>query len=292
MKIKESNAYRAFTVCNTIFMVFLMVIMLYPMLYVLFASLSDADVLMTTKGFLLRPAGFSLSAYKATFQNPMLLSGYINTIIIVLAGVAVNLIMTAIGAYFLSRRGVMLQKYVMMMIIFTMFFGGGLIPTYLNMKNLHLLDNRWGIVIGFAVSAFYVILMRSFFEGVPEALEESAKLDGADDIRIMWQIYMPLSTPALMTIMLYYAIDRWNGYFWTMILIKDESKISLQVLLTKLIITLQGYEETMGMIDTAAYSNQTLVYATIVVSVVPILLVYPYIQKYFVSGMTLGAVKG
>ena len=160
------------------------------------------------------------------------------------------------------------------------------------MKNLHLLDNRWGIVIGFAVSAFYVILMRSFFEGVPEALEESAKLDGADDIRIMWQIYMPLSTPALMTIMLYYAIDRWNGYFWTMILIKDESKISLQVLLTKLIITLQGYEETMGMIDTAAYSNQTLVYATIVVSVVPILLVYPYIQKYFVSGMTLGAVKG
>lgn len=266
-------------------------ITLYPLWYVFAASISNAaDVL--SGDVLFCPKHINFQAYTIVFRQEGLLTAYANTIFYTLAGTAASLLITVPGAYALSKKRLTGRKFLMVFVSLTMWINAGIIPTYLNMKNLHLLDNRWGIVIGFAVSAFYVILMRSFFEGVPEALEESAKLDGADDIRIMWQIYMPLSTPALMTIMLYYAIDRWNGYFWTMILIKDESKISLQVLLTKLIITLQGYEETMGMIDTAAYSNQTLVYATIVVSVVPILLVYPYIQKYFVSGMTLGAVKG
>ena len=266
-------------------------ITLYPLWYVFAASISNAaDVL--SGDVLFWPKHINFQAYTIVFRQEGLLTAYANTIFYTLAGTAASLLITVPGAYALSKKRLTGRKFLMVFVSLTMWINAGIIPTYLNMKNLHLLDNRWGIVIGFAVSAFYVILMRSFFEGVPEALEESAKLDGADDIRIMWQIYMPLSTPALMTIMLYYAIDRWNGYFWTMILIKDESKISLQVLLTKLIITLQGYEETMGMIDTAAYSNQTLVYATIVVSVVPILLVYPYIQKYFVSGMTLGAVKG
>ena len=266
-------------------------ITLYPLWYVFAASISNAaDVL--SGDVLFWPKHINFQAYTIVFRQEGLLTAYANTIFYTLAGTAASLLITVPGAYALSKKRLTGRKFLMVFVSLTMWINAGIIPTYLNMKNLHLLDNRWGIVIGFAVSAFYVILMRSFFEGVPEALEESAKLDGADDIRIMWQIYMPLSTPALMTIMLYYAIDRWNGYFWTMILIKDESKISLQVLLTKLIITLQGYEETMGMIDTAAYSNQTLVYATIVVSVVPILLVYPYIQIYFVSGMTLGAVKG
>ena len=266
-------------------------ITLYPLWYVFAASISNAaDVL--SGDVLFWPKHINFQAYTIVFRQEGLLTAYANTIFYTLAGTAASLLITVPGAYALSKKRLTGRKFLMVFVSLTMWINAGIIPTYLNMKNLHLLDNRWGIVIGFAVSAFYVILMRSFFEGVPEALEESAKLDGADDIRIMWQIYMPLSTPALMTIMLYYAIDRWNGYFWTMILIKDESKISLQVLLTKLIITLQGYEETMGMIDTAAYSNQTLVYATIVVSVVPIFLVYPYIQKYFVSGMTLGAGNG
>lgn len=293
MKIKESKSYWAFTVCNTIFMVFLMAIMLYPMLYVLFASLSDADALMANKGFLLRPAGFSMAAYKATFQNPMLLSGYINTIIIVVAGVTVNLIMTAIGAYFLSRRGVMLQKYVMMMIIFTMFFGGGLIPTYLNIKRLGLDNSLWALIIPGAISTYNLVIMRTSFQGIPESLEESAKLDGAGHLTILFRIVLPLSKAVFAVIALYYAVGHWNSWFNAMIYLHDRDKYPLQLVLREILIS----NDTNSMMSGVAVGDQqtiaeTIKYAIIVVATAPILCIYPFVQKYFVKGVMVGAVKG
>ena len=293
MKIKESKSYQAFTVFNTVFMIFLMVIMLYPMLYVLFASLSEADLLMANKGFLLHPAGFSFSAYKATFQNPMLLSGYLNTIIIVVAGVTVNLIMTAIGAYFLSRRGVMLQKYVMMMIIFTMFFGGGLIPTYLNIKRLGLDNSLLALIIPGAISTYNLVIMRTSFQGIPESLEESAKLDGAGHLTILFRIVLPLSKAVFAVIALYYAVGHWNSWFNAMIYLHDRDKYPLQLVLREILIS----NDTNSMMSGVAVGDQqtiaeTIKYAIIVVATAPILCIYPFVQKYFVKGVMVGAVKG
>lgn len=172
-----------------------------------------------------------------------------------------------------------------------MWFKAGIIPFYINMDSLNLVNTRIGILFGFACNAFYIIIMRTYFEGIPAELEESAKLDGLNNFGIFRKIMMPLSKPMFATIALYCAIDRWNGYFWSMILLKDEKKVPLQVLLKKIIIE----NKIMSAIDSANgfdFTRETLVYAIIVVAIIPIIAVYPFIQKYFVKGLTVGAVKG
>ena len=166
-----------------------------------------------------------------------------------------------------------------------------MIPTYLNFKDLGLLDTRTALIFGFCVTPFYTFIVRTYFTNIPESLEESAKIDGANDFYIFLRIYLPLSIPCLITIGLYYMVDRWNAYFWSMLILKDESKIPLQVILNKLIIQ-SSWTEEMGAVDTVAYNEETLIYSTIVISIIPILCAYPFVQKYFVKGMMVGSIKG
>jgi len=171
-----------------------------------------------------------------------------------------------------------------------MWFNAGMVPTYLNFVGLNLLDTRTGIIIGFALSTFNVFILRTFFQSLPESLEESAKMDGANDWQILWKIILPLTKPALITIGLFYGVSRWNGYFWAMVLLKDENKIPLQVLLQKLIIEM-NIEQQFSIVNAGIYSQETIIYATIIFSTLPIVILYPFLQKHFKKGAVVGSIK-
>jgi putative aldouronate transport system permease protein len=271
----------------------LVIVTLYPLLYVAFASLSDAGRLIAHRGFLFAPLGFSLEAYVSVFKNPGILTGYRNTLFILVVGVAVNLIVTSLGAYVLSRKNVLWNNFFMIAIVLTMFFSGGLIPLYLIVKGVGLIDSLWSTVIPFAVNTFNLIIMRTAFQSVPESLEESAKIDGASHFTILMRIIVPLSMPVIAVMILYYAVEKWNGWFWASIFIKDHKLYPLQLVLREILIS----NSTDGMATDASAADrfqigETIKYATIMVATVPILCVYPFVQKYFVKGVMVGALKG
>jgi putative aldouronate transport system permease protein len=271
----------------------LVIVTLYPLLYVAFASLSDAGRLIAHRGFLLAPLGFSLEAYVSVFKNPGILTGYRNTLFILVFGVGVNLIVTALGAYVLSRKNVLWNHFFMIVIVLTMFFSGGLIPLYLIVKGVGLIDSLWSTVIPFAVNTFNLIIMRTAFQSVPESLEESAKIDGASHFTILMRIIVPLSMPVIAVMILYYAVEKWNGWFYASIFIKDHKLYPLQLVLREILIS----NSTDGMATDASAADrfqigETIKYATIMVATVPILCVYPFVQKYFVKGVMVGALKG
>jgi putative aldouronate transport system permease protein len=267
----------------------LAIMCVYPFIYVLSASFSSANAVLTGKVVLL-PKDITFEAYARILAQPGLWTAYANTIFYTVVGVTVNLFLTICGAYPLSKKRLMGKSMIAFLVAFTMWFNAGLIPTYLNFKELGLLDTRTGIIIGFGISAFLVFIMRSFFQSIPDSLEESAKVDGANDWQILWKIYLPLSKPALVTVGLYYAVSRWNSYFWSMVLLHDENKIPLQVLLKKLIVEMNLNDEMM-MGASANLSQETVIYATIIISILPIVLIYPYIQKYFEKGTMIGGIK-
>ncbi len=198
------------------------------------------------------------------------------------------------GAYALSKQRLMGRKFLTIFVTATMWFKAGIVPEFLNFRDLGLYNTRAVPIIGFAVVAFNIILLKTYFESVPASLEESAQLDGASDLKILWSIYMPLSKPGIATVSLFYAVSKWNGYFWSMILLRDESKIPLQVLLRKLIVEMNATSEFSDALQMAqqGYSVETVVYATIIISIIPIVIMYPFIQKYFAKGAMIGAVKG
>ena len=210
-KIKTTAGEKAFNVFNIIFMIVMMFVMFYPMWHVLCASFSDARLLSAHTGVLLWPDGYSVTAYKLMMKNPMILRGYGNTLFILVFGLLLNMVMTCLAAYVLSRRNVMLNRVITIFIVFTMYFNGGLIPTYLNIKSLGLMDSLWAVIVPGAISTYNMIVLRTGFASVPESLEESAKIDGASSIRILWQIILPLSKATVAVICLYYAVAHWNS---------------------------------------------------------------------------------
>ncbi|MBO1511858.1 carbohydrate ABC transporter permease [Metabacillus bambusae] len=267
------------------------IICIYPFIYVLSASISSSDAVL--KGdVLLFPKDITIEAYKLVLEEPGIWVAYGNTIFYTVVGTLFSMFVTICGAYPLSKKRLKGRSFFAFFIAFTMWFNAGIIPTYLNLKDLGLLDTRTAIIVGFAISTFLVFIMRSFFQSVPDSLEESAKVDGANDLQILWKIFLPLSKPALITVGLFYAVSRWNGYFWSMIVLNDESKIPLQVLLKKLVVDMSVKEQMANSLDTTSqYSAETVIYATIIVSIIPIILVYPYLQKYFVKGTMIGGIK-
>jgi putative aldouronate transport system permease protein len=274
-------------------LVVLVLVTLYPLMYVAFASISDATQLVTHKGFLFRPLGFSLEAYISVFKNPGILTGYKNTIFIVVMGVVINLFMTAIGAYVLSRKNVMWNKAFIFIIVFTMFFNGGLIPLYLIVKNVGLVNSLWATIIPFAISTFNLIIMRTAFMSIPDSLEESAKIDGANHITILFRIILPLSMPVIAVMILYYAVEKWNGWFYASVFLKDRELFPLQLTLREILIANSTDSMTQGADAGDRFQiGETIKYATIMVATVPILCVYPFVQKYFVKGVMVGALKG
>lgn len=284
---------RAFDAANAVFMIGLSVVTLYPFLYVLISSLSDPAWVVQTRGLIWFPHGFNLEAYRLVFQNPAILTGYANTLFYVVIGTALNILMTSLGAYALSRPLLMWRNAIMFLIVFTMFFSGGLIPTYLLVSNLGLLDSRWALIIPSAMSAYNLIIMRTSFQALPASLEESAKLDGANDFTILFRIVLPLSMPVVAVMILFYGVGHWNSWFNALIYLRTRDLYPLQLILREILIT----NSTDSMMTAVGGGDkmpigETIKYATIIVATIPILLLYPFLQKYFVKGVMIGAIKG
>ncbi|WP_433706721.1 carbohydrate ABC transporter permease [Paenibacillus illinoisensis] len=292
--IKESSWFdRIFMILNYTFLILLVIVTLYPLLYVLFASLSDSAQLLANKGLLWKPVGFSLEAYKSVLANPGIATGFRNTLFILVFGVIVNLFMTALGAYVLSRKNVMWNKVFMFFIVFTMFFGGGLIPLYLVVKGVGLLDTLWSTILPFAISTFNLIIMRTSFMGIPDSLEESAKIDGANHFTILFRIIIPLSMPVIAVMILYYAVDKWNGWFYASVFIKSRELFPLQLVLREILIANSTESMSAGASAGDRFQiGETIKYATIMVATIPILCIYPFLQRFFVKGVMVGSLKG
>lgn len=286
---------KLFDVFNVAFMLLLIPIMLYPIWHVVMASFSDSALLTGHTGLILKPLGFSTASYKLMAKNPMIFRGYLNTIFVVVAGVCLNIAFTSLAAYCLSRKGLYWQKPLMMMMVFTMYFSGGLIPVYLtNTQMYHLTNSYWSLILPGLISTYNLIIMRTSFMALPDSLEESAKLDGAGAIRILISIVIPLSMPVIAVMTLYYAVGHWNAWFDASIYIKTREKFPLQLILREILIINDTNSMTQGSADASDQMaiGATVKYAVIVVSTVPILCVYPFLQKYFQKGVMIGAVKG
>ncbi len=291
---KRSAGEIVFDIFNVLFMLLLVFVTLYPLYYVAMCSISDSGQLMGSRGMMLLPKGFSLAAYQAVFSNPNILSGYRTTLIVVVFGTAISVMMTSIAAFLITRKQFAIRKVMAYMMVFTMFFTGGMIPTYLMVyKWLHLGNTLWALILPTAISTYNMIIMKSNFESLPDSLEEAAKIDGANDITVLFRIILPLSLPIIAVMVLFYGVAQWNSWFQAMLYIRDRSKYPLQLILREVLLM----NDTSGMGATAAAGDQYMIgesikYATIMVATVPILFVYPFIQKYFVKGIMVGAVKG
>lgn len=294
MRRRMSVGDTVFTVINAVLMIALMILCVYPLMYIALASVSDPVALMRYRGVLLKPLGLTFEAYRLVLENPMVLLGYRNTLFYVIGGTAFNLVMTALGAYALSRRNLLLKNPVMFMIVFTMFFSGGLIPFFLLVGNtLNLMDNPLALIIPVAISTYNLIIMRTAFEAIPYELEEAARMDGANDWQILWQIYLPLCKPVLAVMVLFYGVAHWNSFFNAMVFIRSREWYPLQLVLREILITNSTETMLTGVSSVDAVPiGETLKYATIVVATLPILCAYPFLQRYFTKGVMIGAIKG
>jgi putative aldouronate transport system permease protein len=291
-KVRMSRDEVIFDAVTVPVLIILMFIMLYPLLHVIFSSLSDGAMLMRHSGVLLWPAGFSLNAYDAVFKNRLLGSGYINTLINVTATIVINVSLTAMGAFALSRKELKLRRILMLLITFTMIFSGGLIPTYLLVRALHLTNTRWSLIIPSAISAYNLIIMRTYFEGIPESLFESARIDGANDFHVLVKIALPIAMPVVAVMILFYGVAQWNAWFSAYIYLRDRMLWPLQLVLREIVLVNMDDMITSADVNDKAMLAETVRYATIVVATVPVLFIYPFLQKYFVKGVMIGAIKG
>ena len=286
-----TGKYSVFPIFNSALMISLMVIMLYPMLNVLAVSLSDYGEYLKHP-MMFYPRNITFDAYRAILKSRLLYTSYRNTIFLTVVGTTVNVVITVMTAYPLSKSHLKGRRVITLAIIFTMLFQGGIIPTYFIVRAVGLLDTLWALIIPIAINTYYLIIMRSFFVTLPPSLEESAKIEGANDISILVRIILPISIPAIVTISLFYAVLNWNQFFQAILYIDSKDKWPLQILLREMI--LQATE----LIQADDIHQGTTVYpftirsATVIVVVLPILLVYPFLQKYFMKGILLGSVKG
>lgn len=292
MSFKKLNASdKIFYFINYAVLALVLCATLYPFVYILSASVSDSGPLGRGEVWLL-PKGFSLEAYKSVLNDNTIWMHYGNTIWYVVVGTCVNIFMTTITAYPLSRKNFSARNTIMMIIAFTMFFSGGLVPTYLLVRNLGLLDSRWAIIIPAAISTWNLIIMRTFFEGIPESLHEAAKIDGCSEFRILLTIIIPLSIPVIAVMVLFYAVAYWNSFFTAMMYLNDPKKYPLQIYLRKILIQYEQQDILQDVQQGRDVIAQSVRYAIIIVSTVPILTIYPFLQKYFVKGVMIGAIKG
>jgi putative aldouronate transport system permease protein len=283
---------RWFDAANAAFMILLSFVTVYPLVYVLLASLSDPTAVTAHRGLMLVPVGFTLDAYEAVMKNPNIARSYLNTLIYVSVGTTLNIFLTALGAYALSRRDVMWKNAIMFLIVFTMFFNGGIIPSYILVDDLGLMNTYLALILPNAVSAFNLIVMRTAFQGLPYSLDESARMDGAGDWTILFRIVIPLSMPVIAVMILFYGVSHWNAWFHAMIYLQDRSLFPMQLILREILISNDTTSMTTDVSSTdVARISQTIKYATIIVATVPVLALYPFLQKYFVKGVMIGAIK-
>ncbi|ACT00440.1 carbohydrate ABC transporter permease [Paenibacillus sp. JDR-2] len=296
----QSISSRTFDVMIYVLLTVLTLCCLYPIVHIIFASVSDPARLVAHKGVLLKPLGLTIDGYKLIFKDNSLLVGYKNTILYVGLGTLVNMLMTIMGAFVLSRRDLYFKKYIMIIITVTMFFGGGLIPWFLLMKDIGLYNNLWAMILPTALNTWNMIVLRTGFQSIPTELEEAAIIDGASQLKLLVNVILPLSKATLAVIFLYYLVGNWNSWFNAMVLLKDRDQFPLQLLLKEILVANDSTATTQGsaggvVIDSASSATafrELVKYCTIVFSTLPILMVYPFLQKYFVKGVYVGSIKG
>lgn len=293
IKLKETPGEKIFHCTIAFFLVLFCFTTLYPMLYVLAASLSNPLLVMKNE-VTLWPKGFTLLGYQKAFENSDVWNGYIMTFLYTGIGTFLNVFMTTLGAYPLARKDFYGRKFWTIFITFTMFFGGGMIPAYILIQKLHMYDNFWVMIIPVIMSTWNVIIMRTFItSNVPLELHESAVIDGANDLKILVRIVVPLCKPVMAVMCLFYGVDHWNEYFRAMIYLQTKSLYPLQLILRDILVqNLVPKNLTTEMLSDQKVIGEGIKYALIIIATVPILLVYPFIQKYFVKGMLIGSIKG
>lgn len=290
--IKVSKSYRAFQVTNVLILLLIVVLTLYPFLYVVAQSFSSEKYINAGQVFLF-PKGFTLQTYKVVMNEKYFWLGYKNTIIYTVCATIISLFMTTIMAYALSKKRLKGRGIIMAFAIFTMFFNGGLIPNYLLVRNLGMRNTIWAIIIPGAISTYNMIIMRTFFEGLPNELEEAASVDGLNTYGILARIVLPLSMPIISTMALFYAVGNWNNWFGPFLYFDNKENFPVTLYLRNVIAGAQQSAANSGSnVEEQTQIAATIKSATIVLTVLPILCVYPFIQKYFVTGVMIGSVKG
>lgn len=292
--IRESVTDKFFLGIVYIFLSLVLILILFPLLHILSASFSSPSAVTSGKVWLW-PVDFSLIGYKAVFQNSDILVGFGNSFFYTIVGTLVNVSFTAMLAYPLARKTFYGRGLIMILLVFTMFFDGGLIPNYLLVKSLGMVNTRWAMIIPGALAVFQVIIARTFFQSIPEELAEAADMDGCSDMRFFLRIVLPLSKPILAVLFLMYAVGHWNAYFNALIYLKDSSMFPLQIFLRNILILNSENSDMLTNVNSLLVQQglkDLLKYSLIVVSTAPVLIIYPFVQKHFVKGVMIGSLKG
>jgi len=291
---KRSCWERVFDVINVLALGILTLVFLYPMWYVVMAAFSEPAKFVSHTGLLWIPEGFSLDGFQMVLRTASITTGYINTIFYVVVGTVLNILLTSMGAYVLSRRKLYIRRFLSLAIVFTMYLSGGLIPFYLTVRGLGLYNTRWALLLPVTINTWNLIVMRTSMAQIPESLEEAAKMDGANDFIILFRIILPVIKSTLAVMVLFYAVQHWNAWFHAMIFLQDRSKYPLQLFLREILLSGSMTDISAGATGEDVNNILTmnmLKYCTIVVSTLPILCIYPFLQKYFAKGVMIGSVK-
>ncbi|MGN7170463.1 carbohydrate ABC transporter permease [Paenibacillus cellulositrophicus] len=293
--MKEARADRWFTLLNYAVLSIILIVVLYPLIFVVSASFSSSTAVLSGRVWLW-PVEPTLEGYRAVFKNAMVVKGFINTMFYTVAGTGINLVFSVMAAYPLSRKDFRGRNGFMLLFVFTMMFSGGLIPSYLLVKDLGMIDTVWAMLLPAALSVWNVIIMRTYFQTtIPDELLEASQLDGCSDLRFLLRIVLPLSGPILAVIALFYAVGHWNQYFNAMIYLKRAELYPLQLVLRDILVQNEVNIDMLGDAKTAAARQglrELLKYSLIVVTSFPLLVVYPFVQKFFVKGVMIGSLKG
>ncbi|UNK16430.1 carbohydrate ABC transporter permease [Paenibacillus sp. N3/727] len=293
--VKQSRGDRIFDIINLLLLGSVLIIVLYPLVFVAVASISDPAAVVNGEVWLI-PKDITFAGYEKVFSNKEILRGYMNTIIYTVVGTIVNIIMTILAAYPLSRKDLRGRNLITAMFVFTMFFSGGLIPTYLIVKQLGMVNTMWALIIPNAVAIWNIIIMRTFFQqSIPIEVQESAQIDGCSNIKILFKIVLPLSLPVLAVMTLFYSVTHWNSFFNALIYLTEREKYPLQLILREILIQsnmqdmIQTSEESLAK---SVMEAESIKYAVVIIANLPVLMLYPFLQRYFVKGMVIGAIKG
>lgn len=289
----KSVSHKIFMVFDYLLLAVIAFACLAPMLHTLFASFSDPSRLASHTGIILQPLGFTINGYKLVFANPNIWTGYMNTLIYVVGSVSLGVLLTVSSAYTLSRKRLMFRNFLMFFVAFTMMFNGGIIPFYMVIKKLGWVDHRIALIVPACVNAFNIIIMRTSMSQIPESLEESARIDGASSMTILFRIMIPLSKATIAVIVLFYAVGQWNSWFNASMFLQTRKLYPLQLVLRDILINNDVSQMSRDDMESSMAIYKELVkYCTTVVATVPILCIYPFVQKYFVTGVMIGSVKG
>lgn len=292
---KRPKGERIFSYFNTVFLAGVTLIFLLPIWHVFCASVSDPAKLVQMRGLLLKPAGnITFTGYRLALKNGSIIRGYLNTIFYTTVATLIGMLGSAAAAYALSRPNLMWKKPIAFILSFTMLFNGGIIPTYLLVRNLHLLNTTWAIILPGCLSVYNILVMRTSFQALPEGLIEAARIDGAGHMRILFQIVIPCSKAIMAVIMLFYVVTHWNSWFHASLYIDGQHRdlFPLQLLLREIVImNSQSALELAGESGALNLGKELTKYAVIVVSMLPMMAIYPFIQKYFVTGVMIGSIK-